>query len=130
MDVQGRTVVSYDDTPLQTFSVYEMLGFLNRHGAATVRLTLDDPDYITGVENKFYVYCANAESMFPNINFCGGYAVGREKIKLYEFKYEKNRTSSILYAGPLPEDVGFWRRTLYRICPRLHAFIYNRKMIA
>lgn len=130
MDVRGRTAICYGDTPLETFSVFEMLGFLNRHGSAVVRMTLDDPDYLTGVENKFYVYCANAESMFPNINFCGGYAIGRSKIKLYEFKYETSKTSPFVYATSLPENAGFWRKTLYRICPRLHAFIYNKKVIA
>ena len=129
-DRDKRTLISCDGVTMTTFSVYEMFSFMNQRGNCTVHLTLDEKGYTPEAENRFYVYCANAEMMFPNVNFCGGYVTDRPEEPVYRFSYEKSRPRPVCYISALPAGAGFWRRLFHRVCPRIHAYIYNKRTIA
>ena len=124
-----HTVFCYSDVSYQTFSVYEIFSFLNSRGGCTVRLTLEDQTVNPISEHKFYLYCVNAEMMYPNIDFCGGYAVSSPSYKIYHFNYEKKCQRKFRYISALPEDSGFFKKMLYYIFPKLYARFYNKKLI-
>lgn len=70
------------------FSFYEVLDFFNRMGDVTVLLTLDETEALHDVEYKFVDVCNMAQTIYPNIMFCGGYRTFDKK-RLFEFEYER-----------------------------------------
>ena len=88
-----RTVFKYGSIEYQTFSVYEVLNYLNSQCDCYVRIVLeetllsDSVEELCRRENKFYDYCSKIESLYPDIKFFGGYRAYDYR-KIYRFKHE------------------------------------------
>ena len=76
------------------FSLYEILSYFNKKGDVTVRISfeatlfdlINDSEY-SRIEEKFVQICKIIESIYPNINYFGGYRSYDNKV-LYKFRYE------------------------------------------
>ena len=85
------------------FSLYEILSYFDKKGDVTVRISfeatlsdlINDSEY-RRIEEKFIQICKIIESIYPNINYFGGYRRYDNKV-LYEFRYEtENGTPNII----------------------------------
>ena len=76
------------------FSLYEILSYFNKKGDVTVRISfeatlfdlINDSEY-SRIEEKFVQICKIIESIYPNINYFGGYRSYDNKV-LYKFRHE------------------------------------------
>lgn len=76
------------------FSLNEILSYFNKKGDVTVRISfeatfsdlINDSEY-SRIEEKFVQICKIIESIYPNINYFGGYRSYDNKV-LYKFRYE------------------------------------------
>ena len=99
----GRAIFKYGRIEYQTFSVYEVLNYLNRQENVYVRIVLEDTNpnkpksVLAEKESRFYDYCCKIERLYYNIKFFGGYREFDSK-KIYHFKND------------CPENVVFYKR--------------------
>lgn len=109
------------------FSLYEILSYFNKKGDVTVRISfeatlfdlINDSEY-SRIEEKFVQICKIIESIYPNINYFGGYRSYDNKV-LYKFRHEaENGAPNIIDI-----TVNSW---LYRKLPILSS-IRNRYYI-
>ena len=90
-DRNNRIVLKNGDRTYKVFSMYEIFDFFNKYCDVTVSFTLDESfkermgDTNNGLENKFKDTCKVIETIYPGINFCGGYR-RYDKKRIYEFK--------------------------------------------
>ena len=78
------------------FSLYEILGYFDKKGDVTVRITfesslsdlINDGEY-NRIINKFVQMCNIIETIYPNIKYFGGHRSCDDK-ELYSFNYEKS----------------------------------------
>ena len=76
-----RAYFKYDGISYETFSVYEVLNYLNKKGDTQVRIVFEGKNK----DARFCSYCAIIEKIYPNIYFFGGYRAHDLK-ELYSFK--------------------------------------------
>ena len=109
------------------FSLYEILSYFNKKGDVTVRISfeatlfdlINDSEY-SRIEEKFIKICKIIETIYPNINYFGGYRSYDNKV-LYKFRHEaENGAPNIIDI-----TVNSW---LYRKLPILSS-IRNRYYI-
>ena len=81
----NRSQFKYDGIPYETFSVYEVLNFLEKKGDTQVRLVFESGKHETDKEKKFCEYCNVLEKIYKNIHFFGGYRECDSR-QLYAFK--------------------------------------------
>ena len=88
---KGRAIFKYGGIEYQTFSVYEILNYLNSKENVYVRIVLEDNGEIIAEENRqllekrFAEYCKIIDSIYPNMKFFGGYREYDFK-QIYQFK--------------------------------------------
>ena len=109
------------------FSLNEILSYFNKKGDVTVRISfeatlsdlINDSEY-SRIEEKFIKICKIIETIYPNINYFGGYRRCDNKV-LYKFRHEaENGAPNIIDI-----TVNSW---LYRKLPILSS-IRNRYYI-
>lgn len=76
-----RAYFKYDGISYETFSVYEVLNYLNKKGDTQVRIVFEGKNKVA----RFCSYCAIIERIYPKIHFFGGYRAYDLK-ELYSFK--------------------------------------------
>ena len=77
----GKAYFKYDGVAYETFSIYEVLNYLNKKGDTQVRMVFEGKDK----ENRFREYCHIIEKIYTNIHFFGGYSEYDFK-EVYAFK--------------------------------------------
>lgn len=89
-----RAVFKMGDIEFETFSIFEVMNFFDRHDNVYVRMVLEETDleahdinYNLAMEARFREYCAMLESVFKNIKFFGGYREC-DSHKIYHFNYD------------------------------------------
>jgi len=86
-------IIKYGNIEYKTFSIYEILNYLNNKGDCYVRVVLEETslsgekDKINGRESRFFDYCSKIEIIYPQIKFFGGYREC-DSYKIYKFKNE------------------------------------------
>lgn len=86
-----KAYFKYDTVDYETFSIYDILNYLNTKLNANVRIVLEDLGEEIGaverarLESRFAEYCQMIELLYPNICFYGGYREFDLK-QLYKFK--------------------------------------------
>lgn len=99
----NKTVFKNGSITYNTFSVYEVLNYLNMQENVYVRIVLEDTSpnkpklVLAEKESRFYDYCGKIEQLYSNIKFFGGYREFDSK-KIYHFKND------------CPENVVFYKR--------------------
>ena len=93
LDHNKHMVFKYHNTIYKTFSIYEILKYLNDKGDCYVRVILDDTDYVTHddrriMETKFQQQCNMYEEIYTNIKFFGGLKRS-DWSRVYTFNGEK-----------------------------------------
>lgn len=81
----GRAFYRYDGVTYETFSIYDVLNFLEKKGDTIVCITLEDKFKSHKKEVRFKEYCKVIEKLYPNIKFFGGNRAHDMK-SLYKFK--------------------------------------------
>ena len=100
---KGRAIFKCGSIEYKTFSVYEILNYLNSKEDIYVRIVLEDNgERISNesrqiLEKRFAEYCKIISSIYPKMKFFGGY---REYDRKQIFKFENGR----------PKDLIFYRR--------------------
>lgn len=82
-----KTIFKYDGIEYETFSIYEILNYLNSKNNVYARVVLEDNSKNINLEKCFIEYCQKIESIYPKIKFFGGYRENDSK-HLYNFKYD------------------------------------------
>lgn len=99
----GRAIFKCGAIALETFSVYEILSYLNLMKNTYVRIVLEDKgDNLSDskrkiLESRFIEYCKMISVIYPNIKFFGGYRETDSKL-LYNFENDA------------PNDLIFYKR--------------------
>lgn len=122
-------------TIYKTISFYDVLSFLNQREDCTVHLSLDtshqeyDED-MWQYRKRFIDICTLIEEIYSNIHFFGGEDLMR-KDQAYLFKYDHEHPNmhmaDIFEHKPSKRGklLSFIQKSLRKISPRLHAFIFN-----
>jgi len=98
-----KAVFKYNGIEYETFSVYEILNYLNNNGNTYARIVLEDNgEKITSenrvsLETRFIEYCQMISLIYPDVKFFGGYRKFDLK-QLYMFDYNE------------PEGLIFYKR--------------------
>ena len=88
---KGRAIFKYGSIEYETFSVYEILNYLNSKENIYVRIVLEDNgERISDesrqiLEKRFVEYCKIIDSIYPKLKFFGGYREYDSK-QIYQFK--------------------------------------------
>ena len=100
---KGRAIFKRGSVEFETFSVYEILSYLNSMKNVYVRIVLEDNgSYLHDkkreiLEKRFVEYCKMISVIYPNIAFFGGYRETDSK-QLYNFENDA------------PDDLIFYKR--------------------
>ena len=100
VDKNMRICFKHGSILLKTFSVYDILGFLNKMGDcyAKITLELDDEDFanplIIEKYRRFEEYCRVIEEIYPYITFFGGVTNLTGQI-LYRFAKNKHNLTHV-----------------------------------
>jgi hypothetical protein len=119
-DKNNRMVLKDRNNTYKVFSMYEIFDFFNKFCDVTVSLTLDESleermwENNDRLSDRFKETCRIVETIYPCINFCGGYRRYDNK-KLYRFD---NDTPHII---DVDEQSKF-----YSIVTRFFPFMRNR----
>ena len=93
-DKHCHIIARNGNTKYSIFSLYEILNYFDRKGDVAVKITFEstfndvvsDSEY-RRIKEKFVQVCKIIETIYPNINYFGGYRSHDHKV-LYNFKYE------------------------------------------
>jgi len=91
LNKNGKAIFKCGNTEYETFSVFEILNYLNSKQNVYVRIVLEDlgehmaKDCRETLKIRFINYCQIIESVYKNIHFFGGYREFDLK-RLYKFK--------------------------------------------
>ena len=91
LNKNGKAIFKYGNIEYNTFSIFEILNYLNSKSNIFVRIVLEDlGEHMTVdgrimLEKRFINYCQMIESIYKNIVFFGGYRECDSK-QLYKFK--------------------------------------------
>lgn len=97
---KGRAIFKYGCIEYETFSIFEVLNYLNTKNDVYVRIVLEDNgesisnDYRTNLEKRFIEYCKMITSVYNNINFFGGY---REHDSKQIYKFKSNAPDNLVF---------------------------------
>ena len=94
-----RAIFKHGNVEYYTFSIFEILNYLDKKGDVYVRLVLEEDcdDKSQSIERRFKSYCKNVETIYKNTKFFGGYREC-DSFVLYNFKEQR------------PEGLYFFRR--------------------
>ena len=93
-DEHCHIIAKNENTKYSIFSLYEILSYFDKKGDVTIRISFDvtvsdmvnDSEY-NRIEEKLVNTCKIIETIYPNINYFGGYRTCDGKL-LYKFRYE------------------------------------------
>ena len=129
VDKSNHAVFQYHNTQYKTFSIYEIMKYLNEKGDCYVRLILDDTTHSTTderkrIEAKFQQQCKIYEEIYTNIKFFGGLRRS-DWTRVYTFNGEKHKPMLIF---PETTDKPFFNpeSKLYLIIRKLSRRWYAR----
>ena len=130
IDNNNHIIVKNGIYKYNVVSFYEILDFFNKRGDTTLIITLDTLNSnesearIKAIERKFAETCKIIETIYENINFCGGYRRDNKE-KLYSFTWEEQHEMPLIIT---PSE---WSR-LYRFISKYWPFLIgylNRRYI-
>lgn len=95
-DEHCHIIAKNGNTRYSIFSLYEILSYFDKKGDVTIRISFDatvsdtvnNSEY-NRIEEKFVNTCKIIETIYPNINYFGGYRICDSKL-LYKFWYERH----------------------------------------
>ena len=128
----GKMCFANDGIEYLTFSVYEILNYLNTKGDCSVIITFEDTimdGHNLRMMDRFKEYCSMIERIYTNIRFFGGnsHLTGR---CIYRFTNERVFVSPIIvdYLNYTPKwmpDEAAWLRFMHIHFPYLYAVYMN-----
>ena len=120
---KNRITVRNGSFIYKVFSIFEVLDFFNKMGDTTVHISLDITakewlkDCNHSKELKFKEYCKMLETIYENINFCGGEKTFDGEV-LYHFN---NENPSVFVA----EKESMWYKIVSMVSPRITRWLNN-----
>lgn len=97
---KGRAIFKYNGVEYETFSVYEILNYLNSKKNVYIRIVLEDngeilsPEKRNSLEVRFAEYCNIINSIYSNLKFFGGY---REYDRKQIFEFKNGRPKGLIF---------------------------------